>query len=118
MEAFTERVAQMKAAPRFELRSRASGYVQIRLGVLRDILVDMQRRDNGRASGFADAAGVKLVAGVGAQVENRRVLALVRGAPEMRDELEAKLARAIYTSDRPGQRRAVGRTVLEEVTGE
>jgi thymidine phosphorylase len=73
---FIDRVKQILSAPRFTLKAEPSGFFQIDLARLRDVLVPMQTIIGHNC--FKDPAGVKLLAMPGEAVVADQPIATVR----------------------------------------
>ncbi len=73
---FIDRTKQILSAPRFTLKAESSGFFQINLARLRDVLVSMQTVDGHNC--FKDPAGVKLLVMPGEAVVADQPIATLR----------------------------------------
>ena len=80
-EAWTAAVARVRSHPTFEIRALDDGLAEFDIGVLRTIIVNIQRRRSSPSAAFSDPVGVVLNCRPGQSVRRREPLAAVRIAP-------------------------------------
>ena len=103
-DAFEERVAAIQADHKYECVASRSGYVGVRIGTLRQIIITNQALHVKDDSAFPDGMGVILKLMPGTYVQRGDVMATARTAADVWRALRCDLEQALVVTDVPSSR--------------
>jgi pyrimidine-nucleoside phosphorylase len=101
LDAFHNRISEIVGHPRFSLLAKSSGWVLVKLGIIRAILVEIQRKYPDHEGGFSDPIGVQLLVNTGGYVEEDEKVVIVRAPEHLRENLESRLSSAMEIVSHP-----------------
>lgn len=99
LDAFQSRVLEVIGQPRFPLLAKSSGWVLIKLGAVRTVLVEIQQKYSDLEDGFPDPVGVEFLVNTGGYVKSNEDIAIVRAPESLHAELEQRLSLAMEIVD-------------------
>ena len=101
LDAFHNRVSEVIGHPRFSLLAKSSGWVLVKLGIIRAILVEIQQTYPDHEGGFSDPIGVQLLVNTGGYVEENEKVVIVRAPEYLHGNLKHRLSSAIEIVNHP-----------------
>jgi len=101
LEKYHARVSEVLGQPRFILPAKSSGWLLFRLGIMRSILVEIQRTYQQQEGDFPDPVGVQLLVNTGDYVEENRELIVVRAPEALHKAIEHDISATVEIANQP-----------------